>query len=247
MTERLSFTLGARYTKDDYAYRDYYSYLEPGSVSFTGRRDTAPQYWDPAQGVYFLGSSYNPATGSISPGAPIELDSSAPTWRAALDYTFDNGQLVYASYNRGYRGAAFCGQCFANATLDTTKPETANAYELGTKGAYFGRKLTVAADVFWIDYRNQQTNEQIGLQSILTNVPKSRMKGFELEVQAQPAADFRAALSLGLLDAKYQELTLSLATVNGLSEPYAPKVTAIFASTGASCTLAMGRLRLPRA
>jgi len=225
LTEQLSVTLGGRYTKDDNSYRDYYSYLEPGTVSYTGQRDTAPQYWDPSQGVYFLGSSYNAAAGAIVPGPPIKLDSSAPTWRAALDYTFDSGQLVYVSYNRGYRGAAFCGQCFASATLDTTKPETANSYELGTKGAYFGRKLTVAADVFWIDYRNQQTNEQIGVQSILTNVPKSRMKGIELEMQAQPVPEFRASLSLGLLDAKYQELTLSQATVNGLTEPYAPKVT----------------------
>lgn len=228
ITSALSVTLGARFTKDENSYRDYYSYLEPGAVSFTGRRDTASQYWDPSQGVYFLGSSYNAATGSIVPGPTVKLNSSAPTWRAAVDYTFDNGQLVYLSFNRGYRGAAFCGQCFSNATLDTTRPETANSYELGTKGAYFGRKLTVAADVFWIDYRNQQTNEQIGLQSILTNVPKSRMKGFELEAQAQATPDLRATLSLGVLDAKYQELTLSLATVNGLSEPYAPKVTGNF-------------------
>jgi iron complex outermembrane receptor protein len=228
VTSALSVTLGARFTKDENSYGDYYSYLEPGAVSFTGRRDTASQYWDPSQGVYFLGSGFNSATGSIVPGPTVHLNSSAPTWRAAVDYTFDNGQLLYLSFNRGYRGAAFCGQCFANATLDTTRPETANAYELGTKGAYFGRKLTVSADVFWIDYRNQQTNEQIGLQSILTNVPKSRMRGFELEAQAQPTSDLRATLSLGVLDAKYEELTLSLATVNGLSEPYAPKVTGNF-------------------
>ena len=225
VTDHLSVTLGARFTKDDYTYEDYYSYLEPGSVSYTGQRNTAPQFWDPAQGTYFLGSSYDATTHSIVPGAPIKLNSSAPTWRAAVDYTFDNGQLVYLSFNRGYRGAAFCGQCFQGATLDTTKPETANAYELGTKGAYFGRRLTVSADVFWIDYRNQQTNEQIGLQSILTNVPRSRMRGFELEAQAQPIPDFRATLALGILDAKYQELQLSLAKVNGLEEPYAPKVT----------------------
>lgn len=225
LTDHLAVTLGGRYTKDKNSYEDYYSYLVPGSVSYTGLRSTAPQYWDPAQGVFFLGSSYDATAGRIVPGAPYKLDSNAPTWRLALNYTFDSGQMIYASFNRGYRGAAFCGQCFSNAVLDTTKPETANAYEVGAKGKYFDNKLAISADVFWIDYRNEQTNEQIGIQSILTNVPKARMKGFEFEAQVQPVADFRAALSLGLLDAKYEELTLSLSTVNGLSQPYAPKVT----------------------
>ena len=227
LTSKLALTVGLRYTKDKAAYENYYSYFEPAAVSQTGQRSTAPQYWDPSQAsAWFLGSSYNSTTHSIVPGAPINLDNNAPTGRLALNYTFDNGQIVYVSYNRGYRNAAFCGQCFANTTLDTTQPEKDNAYEIGTKGKFFDNRLSITLDGFWIDYENQQTNEQIGVQSILTNVPKSRMRGVEFEGLAQLTPDLRVALSAGYLDAKFIQLTLSEATVNGLEEPYAPKVTA---------------------
>jgi iron complex outermembrane recepter protein len=226
LTSKLALTVGLRYTSDKAAYENYYSYIEPAAVSYTGERNTAPQYWDPSTpGMpYFLGSSF--ANGHIVPGPGIHLDNNAPTGRLALNYTFDNGQIFYVSYNRGYRNAAFCGQCFSNTTLDTTRPEKDNAYEIGTKGKFFDNRLSISTDAFWIDYQNQQTNEQIGVQSILTNVPKSRMRGFEFEGLAQLSPDFRVSLSAGYLDAKFIQLTLSEAQVNGLQEPYAPKITA---------------------
>lgn len=226
LTSKLTMTVGLRYTSDKAAYENYYSYVSPASVSYTGERTTAAQYWDPsAPGTaFFLGSSF--VNGHIVPGPALHLDHNAPTGRLALNYAFDNGQIVYASYNRGYRNAAFCGQCFTNTTLDTTQPEKDNAYEIGTKGRFFDDKLSIATDVFWIDYKNQQTNEQIGVQSILTNVPRSRMRGIEFESIMQIVPSLRVSLSAGYLDAKFLQLTLSEATVNGLQEPYAPKVTA---------------------
>jgi iron complex outermembrane receptor protein len=229
LTKRLSATLGLRYTRDESTYDNYYSYLSPGAVSYTGERNTEPQYWDPAQAAaFFLGSSFNVATGQIVSGPAIHLDDNEPTYRAALSYTFDGGQIVYASYNHGYHNAAFCGQCFAGTTLDITLPETNDAYEIGTKGYFFDQKLSLALAAFWIDYYNQQTNQQIGLESRLTNVPKSRMKGVELEATAQTSQDFRFTLSVGYLDAIFEELTLGLAEVDGSPQPYAPEWTANF-------------------
>jgi iron complex outermembrane receptor protein len=226
LTSKLALTVGLRYTSDKASYENYYSYIEPASVSFTGERNTAPQFWDPSTPgtPFFLGSSF--ANGHIVPGPALHLDNNAPTGRLALNYTFDNGQIAYMSYNRGYRNAAFCGQCFSNTTLDTTKPEKDNAYEIGTKGRFFDNRLSISTDAFWIDYFNQQTNEQIGVQSILTNVPKARMRGLEFEGLVQVSPDIRVSLSAGYLDAKFIQLTLSAATVNGLQEPYAPKITA---------------------
>jgi iron complex outermembrane recepter protein len=234
LTKKFAMTLGLRYTMDKATYDNYYSYITPGSESYTGQRNTGAQYWDPAPpapapaSAFFLGSSYNAATGQFISGPAYHLDNNAVTGRFALNYTFDDGQILYASYNRGYRNAAFCGQCFANAKLDITEPETDDAYEVGTKGFFFNRKLQITADVFSIKYRNQQTNQQIGLQSILTNVPKSSMKGVEVEATAQPTPDFRVSLSVGYLDAIYDKLTLGLATVDGSKQPYAPKTTVNF-------------------
>jgi iron complex outermembrane receptor protein len=215
-------TVGLRYTRDDQEYKNYYSYLEPAAVSFTGQRDTAPQYWDPSKGSFVLGS-FNAATSQIVSGAPYQLNSSKITGRFALSYTLSNGELVYASFGRGYRPGAFCGQCFLNNPINVTSPETDDAYELGTKGVFFDRKFSFTGDLFWINYKDQQTDEQIGLQTILHNVPKSRMRGVEFEAKFQPVPEFRAGLSAAYIDAIYQTLTLALSSVNGVQQPYVPR------------------------
>jgi len=215
-------TLGLRYTRDSQEYKNYYSYLEPASVSYTGQRDTAPQYWDPSKGTFVLGS-FDAATGQIVSGRPYQLNSSAVTGRAALSYTLSNGELVYASFGRGYRPGAFCGQCFLNNPINLTSAETDDAYELGTKGLFFDRKFSFTGDLFWINYKNQQTDEQIGLQTILHNVPKSRMRGVEFEATVQPIPEFRAGLSAAYIDAIYETLTLALSSVNGVQQPYVPR------------------------
>jgi len=215
-------TVGVRYTRDNEEYKNYYSYVEPASVSYTGQRTTGPQYWDPSKGSFVLGS-YNAATGQIDSGVPYQLNSSAVTGRAALSYTLSNGELVYASFGRGYRPGAFCGQCFLNNPINVTSPETDDAYELGTKGLFFDRKFSFTGDLFWINYKNQQTDEQIGLQTILHNVPKSRMRGVEFEATFQPVPEFRAGLSAAYIDAIYETLTLALSSVNGVQQPYVPR------------------------
>jgi iron complex outermembrane receptor protein len=215
-------TLGVRYTREDEEYKNYYSYVEPAAVSYTGQRNTAPQYWVPSQGGFVLGS-YDAGTGQIVSGSPYTLNSDAVTGRAALSYTLSNGELVYASFGRGYRPGAFCGQCFLNNPINTTSPETDDAYELGTKGVFFDRKFSFTGDIFWINYKNQQTDEQIGLQTILHNVPKSRMRGVEFEATFHPIPEFRAGISAAYIDAIYEDLTLALSTVNGVQQPYVPR------------------------
>jgi iron complex outermembrane receptor protein len=215
-------TVGLRYTRDNQEYKSYYSYLSPASVSFTGQRNTAPQYWDPSKGTFVLGS-YDAATGQIASGSPYQLDSSAVTGRFALSYTLSNGELVYASFGRGYRPGAFCGQCFLNNPINLTSPEKDDAYELGTKGLFFDHKFSFTGDLFWINYKNQQTNEQIGLQTILHNVPSSRMRGVEFEATVQPNPEFRAGLSAAYIDATFESLSLALSTVQGVQQPYVPR------------------------
>ena len=59
-----------------------------------------------------------PGTCAYNPNARFGLNgsSSAPTGRVALSYTFDDGVLVYASYNRGYRAGAFNGGGYTSSS-----------------------------------------------------------------------------------------------------------------------------------
>lgn len=215
---RLDITLGLRYTSDKLTYENYTSYLGPAALN-NGTRDTSIFPFD--QGVYFLGS-YDPATNSFQSGPTLHNDSHALTWRAAVNYEFADGQMIYASYNRGYRPAAFCGQCFTGP-ITQTLPEKVDAYEIGAKGKFLNNALTVSLSAFVMNYKNQQINEVNGPNTILENVPKSQIKGIEFDVGLRPISTLRIGVNGSYLVPKYKEGQLLFGDISGFQMAYAPK------------------------
>lgn len=215
----VTLTAGLRYTSDLARYTNYSSFLAPGS-SFNGQRDTS--IFDPSQG-YFIFGGYNPTTGNITSGPALRMQSDRLTTHAAIKYAFESGQMVYFSYSTGYRIGAFCGQCFLGPAINTTKPEKVTAYELGTKGLFLDDRLSVMADIFLMDYNNQQINEVIGADTILENINQSQIKGVEFEGTYAPTSSLKFSLSGSYLDAVFQQATLTYGSLNGYQEPYTAK------------------------
>jgi len=228
LTQKLVLTLGLRYTADRAQYEDGSAYLFLGNV---GGLETPLATTVPCAG---------PAgTCAYDPDARFALKGSnnAPTGRAALSYTFDNGMLVYASYNRGYRSGAFNGGGYTSSSgITYIQPETVNAYEVGTKGRFLDGRLTLALAAFYDDYRNQQLQDtRAGPVSFLINAPKSQLYGGEAEATFQVTPAFTLHGALGLLHATYQELVLQGTNLAGADLPFAPHVTA---QAGVDWTLA---------
>ena len=218
ITNQLIFTLGARYTEDRARYDEGYAYLFAGNV---GGPQTPLASTVPCPGV--------PGTCAYDPNARYVINGSndAPTGRAALSYTFDNGLLTYASYNRGYRSGAFNGGGYTSSSgITYIKPETVNAYEIGGKGRFLDHSLTASAAIFYYDYTNQQLQDtRPGPVSFLVNAPKSEVYGAEAEAtyRVLPALTLRG--SFGYLHATYKELTLQDTDLAGNRLPFAPTWT----------------------
>ena len=90
------------------------------------------------------------------------------SFRFALDYTLPNGSLIYASYAKGFASGGF-----NNDDRVTSFPaETADNFEIGTKGSYLNEKLQINANFFLFDYVNNQRSigkvAQNGVASIVT-------------------------------------------------------------------------------
>jgi iron complex outermembrane recepter protein len=219
VTEKLVFTLGARYTEDRVRYDDGFANLFLGGV---GAPHTPLATTVPCPGV--------PGTCAYDPAARFALDGSndAPTGRAALSYTFDNGLLSYVSYNRGYRSGAINGGGYTSSSgITYIKPETVNAYEVGLKGRLLDKKLTFASAAFYYDYANQQLQDtRPGPVAFLVNAPKSKIYGLESEAtwKVMPALTLRGAV--GYLHATYSELSLQGTDLSGNTLPFAPSWTA---------------------
>ena len=123
----------------------------------------------------------------------------------SLSHKFTDDVLVYANTGSSFRtGLPAINNQGLPANLVTPRPETAKTYEIGIKTT-FGRRLHINAAAFQIDYKNQLTAFQ-GVQYFNTISGKaaqtsiafyrnvdSRVRGFELEVAAQPTNQ----LSLG--------------------------------------------------
>lgn len=219
LADRLVLTLGARYTKDKSRYDDAYAFMFVGGMDdpMTPIASTVP-----CAGV--AGScDYDPDARFAIAGS-----NDALTGRIALSYSFDNGPLVYASYNRGYRAGAVNGGGYTSSSgIDYIKPERVNAYEVGIKGRTADRLLTYAASVFYYDYSNQQLQDtRAGPVSFLVNAPSSEVYGLELETTLRPTDGVRINAALGWLHSKYKELTLQGADLSGNRLPFAPKLTA---------------------
>lgn len=216
LTDQLTVTAGLRYTWDKSKLRNALSYF----------------------GDY----DYNPIVYTVTDpanyGQPVPTQygkDGALTGRFALNYEFDSGTILYASYSRGYRGGTFNGGAFSSVSqLDYIKPETVNAYEVGSKGRLFDGAVRYALAGFYYDYKNQQTNEVINFTGFLRNAGSAEVYGAELELNGQlsPALSFNA--SVGLLHSKYKQLVLGRDAASGAvgvnlagnELPFAPSVTA---------------------
>lgn len=161
LTDRLGFTAGLRYTRDE--------------REFSGRQ---------------IALAGNPApTGTIqvnrNPGndPTAELTNEEPTWRLAIDYRLTDDLLLFASYNRGFKSGIF------NQTSPVSfavQPETLDAYELGFKSDLFDRTLRFNGSFFYNDYQDVQLTRTLTGNLVAFNAPGAEIYGAEADVIFAP-------------------------------------------------------------
>lgn len=120
--------------------------------------------------------------------------------------------LVYASYATANKDGAINIGALQTSPV---KPEEVQTWEVGEKASFFGRRLQVNGAIFSSQYDNLQITQVIGTIAVLANVPKSTIKGAELEVVAQPVAGLRLGAGVGYIDGTFDEFT-NARTVPGL-------------------------------
>lgn len=117
--------------------------------------------------------------------------------------------------------------------LETFKEEEAWNYELGMKSDWLDGTLRVNANIYQIDWTNQQLTEtgpvvrkngSLFATSYTTNVGESRIRGFELESQWAFAQGWLASLAYSYTDAKIEKF-ISQDQADLFSSSNAPNLT----------------------
>jgi iron complex outermembrane receptor protein len=159
----------------------------------------------------------------------LQNDSSAPTWLVNLDWKPIGNVLTYAKWSRGYRqgGLAILGP----DPIQSYRPEKVDTYEIGAKTSWRGAvpgSFNIAG--YYNDFRDQQL--QLGVScvaaapgftvpcagnSTIINAGKSRMTGFEADLNVSPVQGLTAGLSYAYIDATLLSVTIPAA---GSLPPY---------------------------
>ena len=139
------------------------------------------------------------------------------TYRFGADLQITPANLLYASYETGFHGGGFN---FARG-LETYKPETIQAYTIGSKNRFFDNHLQLNVEAFYWKYKDQQV-AQFGFDLgtppasvfFTSNIGSSTIKGVDVDFELLATPTTRINGSVQYLDAKYDSF-ITFAGNNG--------------------------------
>ena len=130
-------------------------------------------------------------------------DSSSLVGDLTLQQKLSDSSMLYATYSRGYKPKAYntAQELSSDAPLTPVQQERINSFEVGSKGAYFDKRLVVNASLYYTKYANYQVQEyaatSYGPILQLSNAGGARTEGAELTTQwnitPMTRLDFNAA------------------------------------------------------
>lgn len=157
------------------------------------------------------GTPFDPATYGTAFDYRDRLNENSTSWRLGLDYKVNPDLLLYANVSKGYKAGSFPTSAAATFTqLAPVVQESLLDYEVGFKAQFANRTVTLNGAAFYYDYRDKQLRAKIvdgifGLLDGLVNVPKSTVKGAELELMVRPRGGFTFGVAATWLDAKVKQ------------------------------------------
>jgi len=173
--------------------------------------------------VAFIYSGFHPgvpfpaAIGDCTPLDPVTFEPSRfldtlkednVSWRVGVDYKVDRDLLLYASVSKGYKAGGWpTTGALLLTSYSAVSQESLLDYEAGFKAQLADRRVSLNGAAFWYEYGNKQLlgrylDSIFGPLPILTNVPKSRIRGAELELNATPIDGLQLSAGVTYLDAK---------------------------------------------
>lgn len=204
LTEKLSLTLGARYTKEERkadVYSDLYASIEyPYDNWISGYdRDTAlPQ-------TQVLGIDTN-GDGILDSMKSEEWSRFTP--RVGIEYQANENTLYFASYSQGFKSGTFNPRATANE--NAADPEIVDSFEIGMKKDWTDA-LRTNITLFSTEHKDRQyivvvpQDDDTDLGQFLANAASSDVKGIEAEVTWLATENLSFNLAYGHLSADIEQ------------------------------------------
>jgi len=147
--------------------------------------------------------------------------------KITLSYKISDDINSYVSIAKGYKAGGF-NSTFERDEDISFNPEYSYNYEFGLKSRFMNGKLITNADVFYIDWKDQQVYQPVpsGQGAMLKNAGHSISKGIEAEVKVLPGSHLQTWLNIGYNDVRYLDYVKDENTdYSGNNIPYIPQYT----------------------
>lgn len=218
ISDTIKLTVGLRYTEDEKIIRDRQVFLNlpvlvnvaDGTTTFLGSDgsqtpvSTIDELIRAGAATGDYDADPNVAGGQAFREDDVRFDE--VTGRIVLDWKPDveltDDTLVYFSFSRGYKGGGI------NPPIDTTlfpntptsfEPEEIDAYEIGTKNTFWGRRAQLNAALFYYDYSGLQIGKIINRTSLNENTD-AEIFGAEAELLLQPSDNWQLNAQVSYLN-----------------------------------------------
>jgi iron complex outermembrane receptor protein len=187
LTDKLSLTVGGRYTKEVHSitWRDNTFRPVSGTISC---KTTA---YTPAK---FTPTTPAGTTDSNFCAESREDSFSGTSWLGSLNYQLQDDILVYLKVSRGFRGGA---EQQSTPGAPPVKPEFAQEYEVGLKGDWFDHRLRTNIALYRTKYENKQETAFLpplvaggSVITLLNNAGQATLQGAEFEATVNPFQGF---------------------------------------------------------
>jgi len=190
----------------------------------------AQDAYDTSSGVV---NNFVDATASFSNFSP----------RLSVNYALSGQANAYATISRGFKSGGV--QPGSSLTSQSYAPETLWNYEVGFKGEFWERRVQLNCAVFFMDWKNLQTEYAFGQQTSdgtgvtfltgIANAASARSYGFESEAIARVRPELTLSGGFGYDQAKFVDYKNAVADgvitdLSGYRLPNAPRWTAHAAS-----------------
>lgn len=241
LSETLTAKIGARYTKskvDGRSCNADFSGVPNNAGPFFYNVLLGGRFGPYPTGACFVINNQGRTINGVAPGAPGEyadvLTEDNISWRAGLDWKPTDRILLYANVAKGYKSGSFPNATgsFFTSYLPVSQ-ESVLSYEAGMKASLIDRTLQLTLAGFYYDYVDKQLRAKtnaapFGILDVLQNIPKSSVRGFEIEADIRPVDAFNVNLSFSYVDAQIDEFVgingAGLAgDFSGTQMPFTPK------------------------
>lgn len=180
------------------------------------------RYTDQSKEFHYGRFAVPGSTSGVAPPAVAGLNGVVGTfegkrwdYRAVAQYNWTDDVMTYAQFSTGFKGGGINPRPFFPQQALPHGSETLDAYEVGFKSSLFDRVVRLNGAAFLNKYDDiLVTVSSCPLPGVPAapcalplNAGRADVKGFELELNAQPVDGFLIDASLAYLDFDYKEIS----------------------------------------